>query len=401
MSGAQAIAAVPLGRALIVLALATTIIVATEFIVVGLLPVLAADLDVSLSKAGHLVGAFAFSAAILGPPLTLVAARLPPSYVMAATLLLFGVGNLVAVLSPTYPTLLTVRVIQGAALPLFISVGTATITILAPAAQRGRMLALANIGFTLGLVVALPAGVALADQGRWSISFVTLALLSVAAAALTLVAFPRVSLRNAPTIKGQAGLLLRLRFVSHLLLSVTAFAAMFASYTYLTAWLEGHAGLESHAIAPILVFFGAAGLIGNMAVAALADRDPIGCTMISLFAGAVGMIGASLVAGQSLSFYLLLGLWGVAHTAAVTACQVRVTLAGSDAPAFAMAMNISSANLGIALGALAGGLVVDRWGIAAIGWGTAVLVLVSAGVATATRLMTRREDKGLAVRQLI
>jgi MFS transporter, DHA1 family, inner membrane transport protein len=386
MSGPQSVAAAPpLGRALLVLALATTVIVATEFIVVGLLPVLATDLGVPLSQAGHLVGAFALSAALLGPPLTLAAARLSPSHVMAATLLIFGAGNLVAVLSPTYPTLLAVRVVQGAGLPLFVSVGTAAVTLLAPAARRGRILALANIGFTLGLVLALPAGVALAERGTWSISFIALGLLSVGAALLTMLAFPPLPARYAPAPAGQARLLLRARFVTHLLLSVVSFAAMFASYTYLAAWLEDHAGLSRPAIAPALIFFGAAGLVGNAAVAAFADREPIASTLLSLCAGAAGAIGASLLPGQSFLFYLLLGLWGVAHTAAVTACQVRVTLAGMEAPAFAMAMNISSANLGIALGALAGGLVVDRWGLAAIGWGAASLVLVAAGVAAAAR----------------
>jgi predicted MFS family arabinose efflux permease len=86
---------------------------------------------------------------------------------------------------------------------------------------------------------------------------------------------------------------------------------------------------------------------------------------------------------------LLLGVWGAAHTAAVTLCQVRVTLAGGCAPAFAMAMNISSANLGIALGAAFGGWVVEGVGVHAIAHGAACLVVVVAALAGLTHALGR------------
>ncbi|MBA3677475.1 MAG: MFS transporter [Sphingosinicella sp.] len=378
-----------LRRVLLLLGLATTIIVATEFIVTGLLPVLAADLGISLPKAGHLAGIFALSAAIFGLPLTLVAPRFAPSHLLAGILLLFAAGNVLAVLSPTYPIFLAVRALQGAALPAFISVGTAAAISLSPVNRRGKILALANVGFILGLIVAMPAGVALAEGGEWSTSFIALAVLSIAAAIVMAWAFPDTTRSEPLSLPDQAALLLRLPFLGHLLLSIAAFAAMFASYTYLAAWLEGPAGFGTAEIALTLTFFGAVGLIGNMIVAAYADRAPITCTLSSLGVASAAAVGASVTIGQIFPFLLMLGIWGAAHTAVVTACQVRVTLAGGEAPAFAIAMNIASANLGIALGAVVGGFVVDFWGLEAIGWGAAGLALVAVTLAVSTRLLAK------------
>src|SRR5882757_6727307 len=169
----MAVSALP--RALVALATASALIVATEFIVVGLLPVLARDLVISPAVAGHLVGAFALSAALLGPPLTLVVARISSRSILIGTLGLYAATNLAAVLWPHFAVMLAMRIVQGAALPVFISVGAAAVTALAPPERHGRVLALANTGFAAGIVVALPIGVALADSGQWTPSFVALA----------------------------------------------------------------------------------------------------------------------------------------------------------------------------------------------------------------------------------
>lgn len=184
--------------ALVVLTTASAVVVATEFIVVGLLPVLSRDLGVSTTTAGRLVGAFALSASLLGPPLTLATAQVAPHRILIGTLLLFAAGDLVALLLPGFRAILAVRIIQGAALPVFISVGAATVSRLSPPELRGRSLALANTGFAIGVIFAVPAGVALAESGLWTPSFVALAGLAAAAAGLVAVVFPRIGNEDAP-----------------------------------------------------------------------------------------------------------------------------------------------------------------------------------------------------------
>jgi MFS transporter, DHA1 family, inner membrane transport protein len=382
-----------LRRVLLLLTAASTVIVATEFIVAGMLPTLARDLRIALPEAGNLVGAFALSAAVIGPPLTLAASSVPARPVLACSLLLFALGNIVAVLAPSYGVLLGVRTIQGALLPVFISVGTAAVYALARAEQRGRALALANTGFVLGTIIAMPAGVAFAADGVWWPVFVGLALLGFVAAGLMLTSFPERSVTRARTMKGQAILLFQPVFLSHLGLSVATFASMFASYTYLAAWLEQVAAFDGNGVALALAGFGAAGLIGQAVATKVANWLPLRATLWVVTTIALTGVGLSVVYEHALLLALLLGVWGAAHTAAVTLCQVRVTLAGGHAPAFAMAMNISSANLGIALGAVFGGWVVGRAGVNAIGWSAASLVIVVAALAGLTHALARRQPR--------
>lgn len=389
MTAPTRVATQDLRLALVLLVFATAVVVAVEFIVVGLLPVLARDLGTSLAKTGWIVGAFAGSAAILGPPLTLAATSLPPRRVLTASLLVFAASNLVAVMAPEYPVILAARIVQGAVLPVFISVGGAVAVALAPPHQRGRVLALANIGFVIGVVVALPAGVALAEGSTWTPSFLALSALALVAAGLIAAAFPGGPQATPPKPDRQAALLLQPLFLSHLMLSVIVFAAIFAAYIYLAAWLEDVTGMGSLGVAAALAGFGLAGLIGNAAAAWVADRAPLRATVLAVLVMAMAAIGISLLHQRLALLALLLAVWGAAHMAAITLCQVRVTLAGERAPAFALALNIASANLGIALGSVAGGLVVDRWGVNAIGFGALGLALAASAFAFLTEGLRR------------
>ena len=272
----------PTRRAAWLLAPALAVVVATEFIVVGLLPALARDLRIPLGQAGSLVAGFALAAAILGPGLTAWAGGQPPRRVLAASLAVFAVGNGLAVLFPHYPVLLVVRVAQGAVLPVFFSVGAAALVALAPAGGRGKALADANLGTVIGLVFAVPAGVLLAGGDNWRGPFLILGgLATVMGLAMTL--FP-----DTPSAPGdpraQAGLLTRPSFLAHLALSVAAFTAMFAGYTYLSAWLEAVAGLEPWAVALGLAGFGLAGLAGNALAGRVAGHRPLAATITAMLA---------------------------------------------------------------------------------------------------------------------
>lgn len=357
-----------LNMALLLLAPAVMIVVASEFIVVGLLSQVAVDLDIPLSRAGELASWWAFSAAVAGPVVTLVASRVTPRVTLISTLLLFAAGNAAVSRAVDIDVMLAARVIQGAVLPAFISVGAALVSRLAPPAERGRALARANIGFVLGVLFALPASVVLAEGADWRLPFGVLAIASLLMAVLVALRFPTVAQGTSTAVGKQVALLGQTRFLAHLGLSVVLFAAMFAAYTYLGAWLEHVFAPSAWMTAMVLFLFGAAGLVGNSLAGRLADG-----ALLRSSAAAVLLLVVSInlaVAGRSALTIAAapLALWSIGHTASVTLSQVRVTLAGERAPAFAMTMNISAANLGIAIGTFFGGWVIDTRSIDAIGW---------------------------------
>ena len=381
-------------RAAWLLAPALAVVVATEFIVVGLLPALARALRTPIAQAGGLVAGFALAAALLGPGLTAWAGRWPPRNVLASSLAVFAIGNGLAVLFPRYPVLLAVRVAQGAILPVFFSVGAAALVALAPAGGRGKALADANLGTVIGLVFAVPVGVLLAGGDGWRGPFLILGgLAAVMGLAMTLFpATPSVP----PDPPAQARLLTRPGFLAHLALSVAAFAAMFASYTYLSAWLRTVARLEPWAVALSLAGFGLAGLAGNALAGRVAERHPLAATVVAMLALALAQALSAAWAGGAAALAGLLALWGVAHTAVFVLCQVRVVLAGDEAAAFASALNISAANLGIALGAAFGAVIVAVLDLSRIGLGAAVLALLTALLATVMRAREAQIGSGPA-----
>jgi MFS transporter, DHA1 family, inner membrane transport protein len=367
-----------------IVAFATAVVVTTEFIVVGLLPEMARDLEISVVEAGRFVSWFALASALLGPPLTIAASRMEPGRVVAAALWAFALGNLAATLVPSYLVVLAVRVVQGAALPALVSVGSVAIAKLAGQGREGQAVALVYLGVVAAIVLAVPAGVVLAEGGGWTSSFLCLALLAAVAAVLVGRAFPRHGLAAAASTKAQATILRRPMVQAQLLLSALLFTAMFAAYTYLAAFLETVAGFDARRIAVALMGFGIAGVLGNWIAGRVVDRAP---TAASAGVAALLMLtlaAVSLTHGRFRPLLPLLALWGAAHTAAFLLCQVRVMLAAPAAPAFASSLNIAACNGGIAAGAEAGGWIVDQHGIGAIGYGAAALAAVALALAVAT-----------------
>ncbi|MCZ8380015.1 MFS transporter [Mycobacterium sp. CPCC 205372] len=369
-----------LRRIFVLLAPAIALVVATEFIVVGLLPSIATDLGVPLSIAGRLTAVFAIAAAAAGPAVTLVVGRVPPRALLAAVLVVYAAGNGVVALATDITPMLLARAVQGALLPPFVGLGTAEVLRMAPAASRGRALAKANLGFVLGVLLALPAGIALAQGGNWRLSFVVLAVAPLPVALAMALLFPRSRrTHDAPPagLADQLALLRRPLFLGHLALSVAIFAAMFSAYTYLGAWFEDVMGLDLNRLALALLLFGAVGVAGNSVAERVADRRPLAATVVTAAVLAIAVNVAAWTGGSVLASVVPLLIWGVLHTAGVTLSQVRVTMAGAEAPAFALTLNISTANLGIAVGAVAGGWGVDRWGMAGLGVMPAALTLAA------------------------
>ncbi len=374
-----------------VLAAAIAVIVAIEFIAVGLLPVLARSMKLSLTEAGAFVTVFAVAAGLLGPPLTMLTERLEPRRTLVLVLVVFGVGNLMAALFADPVIVIAARVAQGAALPVFVSVANAEVAAMARTERPGLAIARLNNGLIIGLIVALPAGVALADGSDWRSPFAVLGALSLLMALLVGAMVPAGRSYESHSLLAQAGLLGDRLFLTHLLLSGSIFAAMFTAYAYLAAFLDNVAGFDPIRVALALAGFGAVGLLGNHWAGRMVDRGPVVVTMVAILALGLAMTALSLV-GSSLALLMpVFALWGLAHGACFALCQVRVMLAGRRAPAFASSLNIAACNLGIAIGAAFGGVIVANLGLEAIGFGGAALALFALVIAALTRWLERAE----------
>lgn len=387
--GGRALAlAVPL------LAVATAVVVAVEFAVVGLLPEMARDLDISLAQAGGLISAFAFAAALLGPTLTLAVSRIEPRLTLTAVAAVFGIGNVVAASAAEARLVLMVRVVEGAALPVFVSIGALAVSSMAAMGREGRAIAQVNIGTIVGLVLALPAAVAVAAATNWRVVFASLGACSLGVALALLLLFPRSSAQGLPPVSRQVSVLRSPILLGHLGLSAAVFAAMFAAYGYLAAFLEQEAGYSAAKVALTLMGFGAVGLVGNWVAGRAVDRWPLTGTAASVLLVGLAVGGISLAGAESDLFFPLLTIWAAAHAAAFVLCQVRVMRTAKEAPAFAMSLNIAACNLGIAIGGQVGGYVIQTAGLSGIGIGTVGFALVALGFAAMLGWVGRAPAQG-------
>lgn len=369
------------GSATALIAFATFVIVTSEFIVISLLPAIASDLGVSLAEAGWLVTWFALAAAIAGPPLTMLAMRKEPKLIMLVTAAIVAAGNLAVVLAPRFETLIIVRIVQGCALTVFVSVSTVAAARLAGVGREGRALAFVNTGVVAATVLGIPAGAMIADKASWPASFASLAVLGVMSIGLIATWFPRVSATE-PNAHEVSATPWQRTFMLHLLLSGLLFTAMFTGYSYVAALLIA-AGFSGTAIGWMLAGFGLAGIVGNLIAGYAADRDALAATAAVALVIAVAMAVVGHVTHAPALLAIVIGVWGAAHMAAFVVCQVRVMQVGRAMPAPAMSLNISVCNLGIALGALFGGWIVNHSGVEYTGSGGGAAAAVAIVVAIA------------------
>lgn len=373
------------------LAFANFVIVTTEFVILGLLPAMAHDLGLSLAEVGWFVTAFALAAAVLGPPLTLLADRYAARSVFMAAALVFAAGNLIAILVSDPAALIAVRIVQGSVLPVFVSVASVAAARLVSPDRQGWAISLVNTGVVAATVLGIPIATMAADAAGWRVSFTGLAVLGLISAGLIAIWFPHTATVASPARHAGAALLWRRRFLAHLLLSGVLFTAMFTGYTYVAAFLGTVAGFDGTAIGWMLMGFGIAGVFGNWLAGRLVDRDPIAASLSVAAALTALMASAALAAPLPALLVALVLLWGIAHMAAFVVSQVRVVSAGKEAPAFAMSMNISICNLGIALGATLGGRIAATYGIDTVGYGGSAIAVVAAVIAVAM-MAARRDD---------
>ncbi|MBU9174080.1 MFS transporter [Burkholderia gladioli] len=374
--------------AVLALSLGCFCFVSTELMPVGVLPAMAAGLGVSLGEAGYLVSCFAFVVALSAMPLTGLLGGLDRKLLMAALLAVCAAGNVLTYLAPGYPIVLAGRILVAAAIAVFWSTAVVTAVQLVAPKHAVRATSVVFGGVSLAAVLGIPAGTLLGEHAGWRAVFAALTILSLVVFAAVLGSVPRLRVAKA-SIRGAMPAVLR----DGPLLGLLACTALvvtgnFLGYTYVTPYLEQAAHLAPGRISMMLLVYGAAGVLGNFAVGPLARHAPR--TGLAL---ATSLLAASLaamhlaVASQAATVALLAG-WGAAYGALPVLLQTSVfeqaarIEGGAEA---ATPANVAVFNAGVGLGALIGGVLVNRLGPAPIPGVAAAFVLAGLLVVVAMR----------------
>jgi len=368
-----------------ILAVAAFTIVTTEFLIIGLLPAIARDLSISISRAGQLVTLFALVVTLLGPPLTAWVAHLERRRLFVSILGVFAGANALAAMAPDSGVLAIARIIPALALPVFWGTASDTAATIAGPQGAARAVSTVYLGISAAMLFGIPLGTLAADGIGWRGAFWLLSALSLVTGVLLFVCMPRQATAQRSSLLAQARILRNPFFVANVLLSALVFTANFTAYTYLADILERVAQVPPADVGWWLMGFGAVGLIGNWLGGRWLDRSPLAITGVFTLLLSVGM-ALTMVFAQTLGLLLVaLALWGIANTALYPICQVRVMRAAPHAQALAGTINVSAANAGIGLGAVVGGMTIAHWGPGHLGYAGALIALVAVLAVPAVR----------------
>ena len=368
----------------------------TEFVIMGLLMQVSTDLHVSITAAGLLISGYALGVAVGAPVLTIATRKLPRKTVLLALMAIFTLGNLACALAPNYEMLMAARVVTSLAHGTFFGVGSVVATGLVAPERRASAIAIMFTGLTAATLLGVPAGAWLGLHFGWRSTFWAVTLIGVLAFVVLSVFVPRVKDEaKAVPLREELGVLARPQVLLGLAMTVLGFAGVFVVYTYIQPLLTQVTGLSESAVSPILLVFGGGLAVGNLLGGKLADRAPMAAVFGTLVALAVVLGAMQFTIGTPFTAVVFVGLLGVASFATVAPMQLRVLEKASGAGQnLASSLNIAAFNLGNALGAWVGGVVIDHGpGLRALGWVAALLTLVGLAIALWSRALDRREPR--------
>ncbi|MFT4129403.1 MFS transporter [Labrys sp. (in: a-proteobacteria)] len=349
----------------------------TEFTPMGLLPVIADGVGVTIPTAGMLVSAYAIGVMLGAPIMTLAFSRFGKRAALMLLMGIFTVGNILSALAPGYATLLLARLVTSLNHGAFFGLGAVVAASVVPKEKQASAVATMFMGLTIANIGGVPAATWIGQQIGWRMAFAGTAVLGLLAIASLWLALPKGEPGKVPNVKRELGVLIRPAVLLAMATTVMGAGAMFTLYTYVAPVLADLTGASDTFVTLALVLIGVGFTLGNGLGGRLADWSLDGATKIFLAALALIMVLLPLVLTSHVGAAIGLLAWGAATFAIVPPVQMRVMQAAAEAPGLASSINVGAFNLGNAVGAAVGG------GVISLGWGYAAVPVAGGALAAA------------------
>jgi predicted MFS family arabinose efflux permease len=366
-----------------VLAVGTFLMLTTEFVVAGLLPEIAGDLQVSVAQAGLLITVFAIGMIVGSPTMALLTRRMPRRRTLVLALAVFAAGHLVVAVASSFPLLLAARFVTAVAAGAFWSVASVVATRAAGPGAGARALGLVGAGGMLANVVGVPLGAFAGQLSGWRGPFWALAALALAAVPLIARCVPREDDdQRSPSLRSELAAMRSGQLWWVLAACATTTGGVLSAYSYVSPLLTDRAGIATGVVPLVLVGFGVASLIGTIVGGRLGDARPHATTITVATSTTVVLLAICLLSAHPLAAVLLvvlLGLLGLSANPVLSALAVRFA---GRAPTLGVAMSVSAYNLGTAVGSWTAGRALDS------ALGAAGPAVVGSVIATATLIPT-------------
>ncbi len=381
--------------AVYVLGLSVFALGTSEFMLSGLLPPIADDMGVSIPQAGLLISAFAVGMVVGAPLLAVTTLRLPRRMTLLALLAVFGLGQVVAALAPSYAVLFASRVVSALACAGFWAVGASVAIAMVPVNARARAMGVMIGGLSIANVIGVPAGTFLGENLGWRSAFWTVGAASGVAFIGVLTLIPPIP---RPATMPQLRHEVRIYRDRQVWLSVAIIAlsggAVFCLFSYLAPLLTDVAGLDDGWVPTVLALFGVGALIGTTVGGRIADAHLFGVMFTGITGSAVLLAGLALFSHYAFAAVGLSLLLGISTFFTAPALNARMFNVAGAAPTLAGATTTAAFNLGNAGGPWIGGTVINAgFGYAATAWAGSAMALASIAAVTVSLRLHRPGDR--------
>lgn len=393
--------------ALLALAVSAFAIGTTEFISVGLLPLIADDLQIPVTTAGLTVSLYALGVTFGAPILTSVTSRMSRKTLLLWIMIIFIIGNSIAACAPSITIILIARIISAFSHGVFMSIGSTIAADLVPENRRASAISIMFTGLTVATVTGVPLGTFIGQQFGWRIAFVVIVIVGIIALFSNSILIPA-NLKKATrtTFSDQLKLVTNGRLLLVFIITALGYGGTFVVFTYLTPILTNITGFKEGTVAIILLVYGIAIAIGNMIGGKAANQNPIKSLFYMFIIQAIVLFVLFFAAPFKIIVGLIsIFLMGLLSFMNVSGLQVYVvTLAERFVPSavdVASAINIAAFNAGIALGSFLGGVITDSIGLIHTTWIGSLMVLFAVFFTGLSRSLEKKDQSNFNSQKII
>ncbi|PUA37115.1 MFS sugar transporter [Paenibacillus elgii] len=389
--------------ALLALAISAYAIGTTEFISVGLLPLIAENLHISVTTAGLTVTLYALGVTFGAPVLTSLTTGMSRKSLLVAIMVVFIAGNSLAAASGSIGVLLIARVLSALSHGVFMSIASTIAADLVPENKRASAISMMFSGLTVAIVTGVPLGTWIGQQMGWRAAFVTIAVIGLVALIANLILIPASLRKGVPTpVREQVKLVTNGRLLLAFAITALGYGGTFVVFTYLSPLLHEITGFAESTVAVILLIYGVAIAIGNVIGGKVANRRPLKALFYMFILQAIVLLVLMVTAPFKVAGLITIFFMGLLAFMNVPGLQIYVVmLAERFAPGakdVASAVNIAAFNAGIAIGAYLGGVITDSMGLIHTTWIGAIMVLAAVLLTGWSMALERKGEPVRAVR---
>jgi predicted MFS family arabinose efflux permease len=384
--------------ALLALAVSAFAIGTTEFISVGLLPLISQDLHIPVTTAGLTVSLYALGVTFGAPILTSMTSNMSRKTLLLWIMIIFIVGNGIAASADSIGILLTARVISALSHGVFMSIGSTIAADLVPENRRASAISIMFTGLTVATVTGVPLGTFIGQQFGWRLAFILIIVVGIVALISNSILVPSdLKKGTKTTIRDQFKLVTNGRLLLLFIITALGYGGTFVVFTFLSPLLQDITGFKEGTVAIILLAYGIAIAIGNMIGGKLSNRNPINALFYMFIIQAVVLFILMFTAPFKVLGLVTILLMGLLAFMNVPGLQVYVVILAEryvpSAVDVASAINIAAFNAGIAVGSYLGGVITDSIGLIHTTWIGALMVLAAAILTAWSRALEKKDQK--------